>query len=71
MSAPTNETMRTDHVEWSRDCDMWRDDIRAWRNELVTARTAADRLTKALIAHEKLLGTHAGRIQLIEQLPRA
>ena len=68
---PTNETMHGDHVEWSSDCDMWRDDMRAWHHELVTARTIVGRLTKALTAHEELLRAHCGAIQLNEQLPDA
>jgi hypothetical protein len=71
MSTLTNETMHGDHAEWSGDCNMWRDDIRAWQQDIVTARTDVGRLTKALIAHEWLLGTLAERIQLNEQLPGA
>jgi hypothetical protein len=71
MSAPTNETMHGDHVEWSSDCAMWQDDIRAWQHELVTARAGVGRLTKALIAQEELLGTYAEMVRLNKQLPDA
>ncbi len=71
MTTAINQTMHHDHVEWSSDCDMWRDDIRAWQLELETARKIVGRLTKALHAHEEMLRQHAGAIRLNEQVPDA
>lgn len=71
MSTATNQTMHRDHVEWSSDCKMWRDDIRIWQRELETAHAIVSRLVKAMRSHEEMLRQHAGMIRLNEQVPSA
>jgi len=71
MSHETNQSMHHEHLEWSNDCKMWRDDIRAWQHELETARAIVGRISGALQAHETMLQRHAAVIRLNEQLPAA
>ncbi len=71
MSVATNQEMHRDHVEWSSDCNMWHDDIRAWQLEVAATRAIIGQLAKALHVHEETLRQHAAAIRLNQQLPAA
>jgi len=63
----TENQMHEDHLEWTSDRAMWRDDLRAWEEETAQAIADLQGLQAALAEHERALETHAAAIRAYEQ----
>lgn len=63
----TETQMHEDHLKWTGDRAMWRDDLRAWEEETTQAMADIQRLQTALAEHEQALETHAAAIRAYEQ----